>query len=52
VSKEEFCSDKIKASLEKWVEGLDDLEAEFDKIDTNAGGQVHHFLKKSTKRFF
>ena len=40
VSKEEFTSDKIKASLEKWVGPIEDLEAEFDSIDTNAGGQV------------
>ena len=40
MSKEEFTSDKIKASLEKWVGPIEDLEAEFDSIDTNAGGQV------------
>ena len=40
VSKEEFCSDKIKDSLEKWVGPIEDLEAEFEKIDTNGGGQV------------
>ena len=40
VSKEEFTSDKIKASLEKWVGPIEDLEAEFDSIDTNSGGQV------------
>merc|ERR1712018_711495 len=34
VSKEEFTSDKIKASLEKWVGPIEDLEAEFEKIDT------------------
>ena len=40
MSKEEFTSDKIKASIEKWVGPIEDLEAEFDKIDSNAGGQV------------
>ena len=40
VSKEEFTSDKIKASLEKWVGPIEDLDAEFDSIDTNSGGQV------------
>merc|ERR1739848_183486 len=40
VSKEEFTSDKIKASLEKWVGPIEDLEAEFDSIDTNSGGQI------------
>ena len=34
-------SDKIKASVEKWIGSeIEDMEAEFDKIDTNAGGQV------------
>jgi len=40
ISKEEFTSDKIKESLEKWVGPIDDLEAEFDAIDTNSGGQI------------
>ena len=40
VSKEEFSSDKIKESIEIWVGKIEDMEAEFDKIDTNAGGQV------------
>ena len=40
VSKEEFCSDKIKESIETWVGKIEDMEAEFDTIDTNAGGQV------------
>lgn len=39
VSKEEFTSDKIKASVEKWVGPIEDMEVEFDKIDSNAGGQ-------------
>ena len=34
VSKEEFCSDKIKESIETWVGKIEDMEAEFDKIDT------------------
>jgi len=40
VSKEEFCSDKIKESIETWVGKIEDMEAEFDTIDTNAGGQI------------
>merc|ERR1712183_717733 len=40
VSKEEFTSDKIKASVEKWVGPIEDLEAKFDSIDTNSGGQI------------
>merc|ERR1712110_1163202 len=40
VSKEEFTSDKIKDALEKWVGPIEDLEAEFDVIDTNSGGQI------------
>ena len=40
VSKEEFCSDKIKESIETWVGKIEDMEAEFDTIDANAGGQV------------
>merc|ERR1712107_233110 len=33
VSKEEFCSDKIKESITKWV-------GEIEKIDANGGGQI------------
>merc|ERR1739838_246169 len=40
ISKEEFTAPGMKATLEKWVGPLDDLEAEFDKIDTNGGGQI------------
>ena len=40
ISKEEFTSDAIKSSIEKWVGPIDDWEAEFDKIDTNNGGQI------------
>merc|ERR1711881_87594 len=41
VSKEEFTADKIKASVEKWTgTEIEDMEAEFDKIDANAGGQI------------
>merc|ERR1712062_419977 len=36
VSKEEFCADNIKSTIEKWTGGeLEDMEAEFDKIDEN-----------------
>ena len=41
VSKEEFCAENIKASVEKWTgESLEDMEAEFDNIDENGGGQI------------
>jgi len=40
VSKEEFTSDKIKTCLETWVGPIEDLEAEFEAIDTNGGGQI------------
>eukprot|EP00095_Tigriopus_kingsejongensis_P009679 maker-scaffold84_size396325-snap-gene-1.14 protein:Tk09679 transcript:maker-scaffold84_size396325-snap-gene-1.14-mRNA-1 annotation:"flagellar calcium-binding protein" len=40
ISKEEFCDDKIKASIEKWVGEVEDMGAEFDKIDVNGGGQI------------
>jgi len=40
VSKEEFTSDAIKAAIEKWVGEIEDLDAEFDKIDKNGGGQI------------
>merc|ERR1711872_146081 len=40
ISKEEFTSDGLKAALEKWVGPIEDLEAEFDNIDTNGGGQI------------
>ena len=48
MSKEEFTSDKIKDALEKWVGPIEDLEAEFEAIDTNSGGQViknHTFVR-------
>jgi len=40
ISKEEFTQDSVKATLEKWVGAIDDLEAEFDAIDVNGGGQI------------
>ena len=56
VDKEEFTSDKMKSTLEKvngdiiwkkdrhlylqWVGPIEDLEAEFAKIDKNGGGQI------------
>lgn len=40
VSKEEFTSEAIKNAIEKWVGPIEDMEAEFDSIDTNGGGQV------------
>ena len=43
ISKEEFCSESTKASGAKWVKEKDipeDFAAEFDKIDTNKGGQI------------
>ena len=40
VDKEEFCSEKMKGTLEKWVGPIEDMGEEFDKIDANGGGQV------------
>ena len=41
VSKEEFCAENVKVSVEKWTgETLEDMEAEFDSIDENGGGQI------------
>ena len=40
MSKEEFCADNIKAAVEKWVGTIEDMEAEFGKLDSNGGGQV------------
>ena len=41
ISKEEFCSESTKASVAKWVKDVpEDFAAEFDKIDTNNGGQI------------
>lgn len=40
VSKEEFCSESIKPTIEKWVGEIEDMEAEFDSIDKNGGGQI------------
>merc|ERR1712183_807871 len=40
VSLEEFTSPEIKASIETWVGPVDDMEAEFKKIDKNGGGQI------------
>ena len=47
MSKEEFCADNIKAAVEKWVGPIEDMEAEFGKIDANGGGQVR-FKNRST----
>merc|ERR1712026_23272 len=40
VDKEEFTSDKMKEAIEKWVGPVEDMGAEFDKIDKNGGGQI------------
>merc|ERR1712062_657055 len=40
VDKEEFTPDKLKSTLEKWVGPIEDLDAEFAKIDKNGGGQI------------
>jgi len=38
INKEEFCS--VKETLEKWVGEIEDVEVEFDAIDTNEGGEI------------
>merc|ERR1719225_420656 len=40
ISKEEFTSDALKGAMEKWVGPVEDMEGEFDSIDTNGGGQI------------
>merc|ERR1712079_392556 len=40
VNKEEFTSLKMKETIEKWVGPVEDMGAEFDKIDKNGGGQI------------
>merc|ERR1711936_1016280 len=40
VDKEEFKSAKMRSTLEKWVGPVEDLDAEFAKIDKNGGGQI------------
>jgi len=40
VSKEEFLSENVKESVETWVGPIEDMEAEFEKIDKNGGGQI------------
>ena len=41
ISKEEFCSEEIVALLGKWTGSeIEDVEAEFDAIDTNQGGMI------------
>merc|ERR1739844_843979 len=40
ISKEEFTSDTLKGAMEKWVGPVEDMEGEFDSIDTNGGGQI------------
>ena len=41
ISKEEFCSEEIIELLGKWTGGeIEDIDAEFDAIDTNQGGMI------------
>jgi len=41
ISKEEFCNEDLKPVIEKWTgEEIEDMEAEFDSIDTNEGGMI------------
>jgi len=40
ISKEEFTSPAIKASIEKWVGPITDMAAEFDKVDSDGKGQI------------
>ena len=41
ISKEEFCSEDIIELLGKWTGGeIEDIDAEFDAIDTNQGGMI------------
>eukprot|EP00092_Neocalanus_flemingeri_P009404 GFUD01010118.1.p1 GENE.GFUD01010118.1~~GFUD01010118.1.p1 ORF type:complete len:157 (+),score=48.99 GFUD01010118.1:97-567(+) len=40
VSREEFTSDALKTTIEKWVGPIENIDAEFDEIDKNGGGQI------------
>jgi len=40
VDKEEFTSEKMKETIEKWVGPVEDMDAEFENIDKNGGGQI------------
>eukprot|EP00091_Calanus_sinicus_P015337 TRINITY_DN3347_c0_g1_i1.p1 TRINITY_DN3347_c0_g1~~TRINITY_DN3347_c0_g1_i1.p1 ORF type:complete len:185 (+),score=56.90 TRINITY_DN3347_c0_g1_i1:304-858(+) len=40
VSKEEFTSEVIKETIERWVGPIENMEEEFEKIDKNGGGQI------------
>jgi len=41
LTKEEFCNEDVKPKIEKWTgEEIEDIEAEFDAIDTNGGGMI------------
>jgi len=41
ISKEEFCNEDLRPTIEKWTgDEIEDMEAEFDTIDENEGGMI------------
>jgi len=40
ISKEEFTSDSMRKTIEEWVGPIQDMEAEFDRVDSSGGGQI------------
>ncbi|XP_023336637.1 flagellar calcium-binding protein TB-44A [Eurytemora carolleeae] len=40
ISREEFTAPEVRETIEKWIGGVEDIEAEFDSIDVNGGGQI------------
>ena len=53
ISKEEFCSEEIVALLGKWTGSeIEDVEAEFDAIDTNQGGMILFKVRYQIHLFF
>merc|ERR1711955_109905 len=40
ISKEEFTSESMRKTIEEWVGPIDDIEAEFDRVDSSGGGQI------------
>merc|ERR1711962_1749986 len=40
ISKEEFTSDSMRKTIQEWVGPIEDMEAEFDRVDSSGGGQI------------
>ncbi len=54
ISKEEFLSEEVEHALGRWTNGdLGNMEAEFDAMDVNGGGQIlfKEFIKLAELEF-